>query len=550
MRRWMKLALGFIVVVLVGMLALPLLINANTFRPLLETQLTTALGRQVHLGNLSLSLLTGSLVANDLSIADDPAFGQAPFLIAKKLKIGVQMKPLIIARQLHVRSFAVDSPEIRLTRSADGTWNFSSMGHAASQRNPQQQTAFPDLTVGLVTIQDGRAIVESLPAQGQPHVYQHLGLTVTNFAFAKSFPFALTASVPGDGTIALAGEAGPINQQDAATTALQAQLTVKHLDPVAAGFLEPSTGLSMLADIDAHASSDGATLTSAGSIHAQRLVLMPGGAPTPQPVELTYAVTHTLKSNSGQVQDLAIKTGDVAAHLSGSYQLPADAPRVNLTLSGQSLPIDQLQALLPAVGVKLPHGSVLQGGTLTTTLAITGSLKDLTIAGPVEMDNTRLAGFNLGSKLQGMAALGGVQSGDATSIQTMRTTMQVTNAGVQTDNLYVLLPALGEATGSGSIAPGGALNYRLTVKLQTTKGIGQAGVGLLSAISGVAGDAASVLAAKGVPMTITGTTSDPSISIDLKSVLQKDLGKSLFGSKGQQQNPLGALGALFGNKNP
>lgn len=550
MRRWMKLALGLIVLVLVAMLALPLLINANSFRPLLETQLTTALGRQVHLGDLSLSVFTGSLVASDLSIADDPAFGQAPFLTAKTLKIGVQMQPLIVARQLRVRSFEVDSPEIRLTRSADGTWNFSSMGHAASQQNPQQQTAFPDLTVGLVTIQDGTAVGESLPAQGQPHVYQHLGLTVTNFAFAKSFPFALTASVPGDSTIALTGDAGPINQQDAATTALQAQLTVKHLDPVAAGFLEPSTGISMLADIDAHATSDGATLTSAGSIHAQRLVLLAGGAPTPQPVELTYTVTHTLKSNSGQVQDLAIKTGDVAAHLSGSYQLPADSPRVNLTLSGQSLPIDQLQALLPAVGVKLPNGSVLKGGTLTTTLAITGSLKDLTITGPVEMDHTRLVGFNLGNKLQGMAALGGVQSGDATSIQTMRTTMRVTNAGVQTDNLYVLLPALGETTGNGSIAPGGALNYRLTVKLQTTQGIGQAGVGLLSAISGVAGGTASAMAANGVPMTITGTTSHPSISIDLKSVLQKNLGQSLFGSKGQQQNPLGALGALFGNKKP
>ena len=67
---------------------------------------------------------------------------------------------------------------------------------------------------------------------------------------------------------------------------------------------------------------------------------------------------------------------------------------LNQKLTGQNLPIDDLQALLPAAGVKLPNGSVLQGGTLTTSLNITGPLDALDITGPVELNNTRLAGFN------------------------------------------------------------------------------------------------------------------------------------------------------------
>ena len=63
--------------------AIPLFVDANTFRPMIESRITTALSRKVTLGTLSLSLMTGSLVANDLTIAEDPKFGQTPFFTAK-----------------------------------------------------------------------------------------------------------------------------------------------------------------------------------------------------------------------------------------------------------------------------------------------------------------------------------------------------------------------------------------------------------------------------------------------------------------------------------
>ena len=51
---------GIIVAVLIVIaIALPFFIDANMFRPKLETDLTAALGRQVKVGNLSLSLFTG-----------------------------------------------------------------------------------------------------------------------------------------------------------------------------------------------------------------------------------------------------------------------------------------------------------------------------------------------------------------------------------------------------------------------------------------------------------------------------------------------------------
>ncbi len=68
----------------------PFFVNADTFRPTIQADLSSALGRQVTLGHIGLSLITGSLVADDISIADDPKFSTSPFLEAKKLRIGVE----------------------------------------------------------------------------------------------------------------------------------------------------------------------------------------------------------------------------------------------------------------------------------------------------------------------------------------------------------------------------------------------------------------------------------------------------------------------------
>ena len=124
---------GIVVVVLLLIaIALPFLINVNSFRPKLESELTEALGREVKVGNLSLSILSGSVSAEDLSIADDPAFSKDPFIRAKSLKVGVEVMPLIFSKKLHVTDITLDKPEIALLRDAAGKWNFSSLGNKSA----------------------------------------------------------------------------------------------------------------------------------------------------------------------------------------------------------------------------------------------------------------------------------------------------------------------------------------------------------------------------------------------------------------------------------
>ncbi len=535
-----SILVAVVVLLLLAVLLIPLFVNGNTFRPTLETQLSTALGRKVTLGNLSFSIFSGSLVADNVSIADDPAFGSKPFLQAQSLHIGVEVAPLVFHQQLIVTSFVADSPSINLIHNAQGVWNFSDMGRNAGSRtqNTQKESALPNFTVGEMKVVNGTAVVSDVPSTGPPMTYSNLNLSVKEFSFAKSFPFVLSAGIPGAGLLDVNGTAGPVSQKDASETPLNATITLKHFDPVAAGFIQPSQGISMLADITAQVASNGQTLTSNGTVHAAQLKLVPNGTPTPSPVNIAYNVNHNLDGRNGQIKDLGISTGGVTVHVNGTYTITPSAVNLALHLAAPNLPINQVEALLPAAGVRLPSGSSLQGGTLTANLAITGPATAPTISGPVQVDNTRLAGFDLGSKIGGLKPTSGSQGG--TQIQTLRANVNSSPQGTRIDNLYTSVPVLGTATGAGTISPQGALNFQVVAKLNTTSGVAGQALGGLNAASGVVGQAVTTAAANGIPVHITGTTSSPVIQADLSQLLQKNAGniiKQQLMGNGSKQNP-------------
>ncbi len=521
-KRWVKVAVAIAAVFLLVVIVVPLLVNADTFRPRIETELSAALGRQVTLGHLSLSLLSGSLVAREISIADDAAFSASPFLEAKSLHIGVELGPLLFHRQLRVTRFLVDSPAIQLIHAANGKWNFSSIGEASTaSTGAKQPTALPDLTVAELQIKDGKATVSSLPATGKPFVYSGINLTIRNLSFTRSFPFELAAKLPGNGSLQLKGDAGPLAQKDAADTPFRATLDLKQFNPVAAGVIDADKGISMVVDTTAQVASDGSNLTSSGKVQAANLQLSRTGSPAPHPVNIDYEVANNLEARTGQVKDLAIHTGAVAVHVNGGFRMTPQNVLLDLHLAAPNLPIDQVEELLPTVGVRLPSGSSLHGGTLTANLAITGPATATTIAGPVEIDNTQLAGFDLGSKIQGIHAAG---SGGGTAIQTVRTNVNSSPQTTQFTNIYAAVPQIGTATGSGTVSPAGELNFNLVASFSATSGVGAIAGQAVSAVNSLIGGFlhpnAKPTQNNSIPLTITGTASNPSIRANLGAMLR------------------------------
>ena len=124
MKTGLKVVGIIVVLIIVAAIALPFLINVNDFRPRIESGLSDALGRQVKVGNLSLSILSGSVQADQLAVADDPKFSGSPFMQAKTLQVGVEVMPLIFSKQLNVTNLVIEQPQVVLLRNNDGVWNF------------------------------------------------------------------------------------------------------------------------------------------------------------------------------------------------------------------------------------------------------------------------------------------------------------------------------------------------------------------------------------------------------------------------------------------
>ena len=159
--RWLRITGIAVAVLLVILFALPFLINVNSFRPKIESELTNVLGRPVTLGELSLSLLSGKVGVENVSIADDPAFSKSPFVTAKSLKVGVELMPLIFSKTLNVTGIVLDEPKIILLKGANGTWNFSTLGGPGAKKSdePAKQGTPKNLSIGKVEITNGELAV-------------------------------------------------------------------------------------------------------------------------------------------------------------------------------------------------------------------------------------------------------------------------------------------------------------------------------------------------------------------------------------------------------
>jgi len=517
--RILAIVVGLLIVIAI---AIPFFVDANTFRPKLETDLTAALGRQVKVGNLSLSLFSGSVSADNISIADDPAFSKSPFVQAKSLKVGVELIPLIFSKTLNVTELTLNQPEISLVKSENGEkWNFSSLGgNNPSASKPAASPApssgpNPNLSVAKLNVNEGRLTVSRAGSNQKIRVYDKVNIEVTNFAFTSSFPFKMTAELPANGSLKLEGKAGPIDANNAAETPLDAKVTVKNMNLAASGFIDPAAGIAGVADYDGTVTSDGHEAKTEGKLTATNLQVVQKGSPAGRPVQVSYTVMHNLAKETGSIPQCEISMGKAVAHLTGTYDAHGKVTAVDLKLNGQGMPVDDLEAMLPALGVILPPKATLKGGTLHTDMAINGPVDKLVTVGTVKLENSTLANFDLGSKLSAISALAGKKTGNDTTIQNFSSNVRVAPEGTKADNINLNVPSIGVVTGAGTVSPANQLAFKMN----------------------------AALGGMGIPFSVEGTTSDPKFVPDVKG-MATGLLKGLTSGKGNQ-NPADSVLGLF-----
>src|SRR5262249_31386767 len=282
--RKLGIAILIVVVLLVAAaLIVPHLIDINQYHGKIQAEVQKRLGRQVSLGNMHLSLFPPSFQVENATIAEDPRFNSSrPFANAEKLAISVKFWPLL-RKEVEVKSLELDRPHIELIRDALGVWNFATLGQepkpapakqtSSSKNAPQPTTATPpkseqpagQFSLANLFINDGQVAITDLQKHQSRAVYDHIDLTLNDFAPNQQFSLKLTAHLPGTGkqTLMLEGKGGPITEADMLNTPFDGTL---RLDQVSTGAAQKFLNSQSLNGIDAVISGDAKVKNSSGKL--------------------------------------------------------------------------------------------------------------------------------------------------------------------------------------------------------------------------------------------------------------------------------------------
>jgi len=568
MGKKLRILVIVVAVVVVLLLVAPFLIPVNSFRPTIEAKASEALGRKVEVGDLSLSLITGSLGAKNLSVGDDPKFSSSPFLTAKSLSVAVEIFPLIFSKTLNVTGIAIDEPQVTLLRNPAGQWNYSSLGGSTSgSAKPAAKSSAPsssaeEISVKKLELKDGKIILGTTNSQKRS-TYDHVNVTASNVSMNSQFPLTVSASLPGGGEFKLDGTAGPLDKSDTALTPLNAKIHVGSLNLASAGFLDPSLGLGGLVDLDSTIASKNGSAETNGSLKLSKALLVQGGSPAGVPAVIDYATKYDLKKNSGVITPSTVKIGSAVAHVNGTYDRQGEETVVNVKLAGDSMPAKDLEAFLPAIGVNLPKGASLNAGTLSTNLNIKGPTNKLVTDGTIGLFAAKLEGFDLGAKMAPIATLTGLKTGKDLEIEKLTTIVHMAPTGLRAEDFNAILPALGTLKGAGTLDAKNNLDFKMVATLTGGilggSGSVSSGIGSLLGATTGAGKSGNCKNGTTIPFMIQGTASDPKFVPDVggvaASLLKSELGCSGGTPLGASEkgattpaNAVEALTGLFGKK--
>jgi len=137
--KWIAVAVAAVVVLAIAALAaVPYLVDTPRIQALIASTASQALGRPVKFSSVSVSVLPRpAVVLKELEVAEDPAFGKAPFLRLNQAELRLKLWPLFLFR-VEPGDFVLKEPVIALLQSADGRWNIASLGQPADGRAPSR----------------------------------------------------------------------------------------------------------------------------------------------------------------------------------------------------------------------------------------------------------------------------------------------------------------------------------------------------------------------------------------------------------------------------
>ena len=575
MKRFVWIAGGLCAAALLLVLLLPVLIDLEPLKARWLPVAERALGRQLVVGHIRLSLLPVGVTLQQIAVMDDPAFGDKPFFTAEAVTVRPALWPLL-HRQVDIAALTVTNPSVTLIKRGDGRWNYQTIGSSAPpDRPPAAGPAAPSSGPPMATpalnalrLINGRITVHDPRAGSPPMAADRINLSVTNLRLGETVVVngsvhvsAWTAPIALSGRIRLAAAAAPAVITDAdlrvglGRSDLHVVVRPDHEGSAASGS-SPASGSgwtvrveSKRLDLDDLTAGSAQTAAPAGAVAAAVPANRPAGDPPPSEaapwpgevaVDVTIGALHlhqqaiTDVHGSGRMTGGAVHIDTLTAKVAGGTVeargtvnlARADRP-FDGTVAARSVDLELLQRAWSASEPRMT-------GTATASAAMNGTLgarwdwreavKTLEGEGRVDVRDGAILGVDLsgtvtqqlhtliGRAVSRTADRGRTPFSTATAVATLREGIaSIGSFQVESDDFSL------SASGRVGLTPPRPLGLKAEMRLSKpiSRQFDKSAVSLLSDRGRLA-----------IPVLIQGTVAEPVVLPDAK-LLARRTGKRL-----------------------
>lgn len=296
MLKWILIGVVVLVALLAAaLLAVPLLVDTPAIQAYVSQAAAHALGRPVKFASLSVSALPlPGVRLRGLQVAEDPAFGTAPFLTVGEGRMGIRLGALLRGR-VELADLTLDQPRIRVVEDVAGRLNISSLGgaggsgtvspgHGAASR--PGAAAAGAVLLSRVRIVNGTVTYQRAGAGASQFSLEKINVTVSQVALgdvlrlrgeALGQPGGVQLSL-SEGTVSLAGGRSFADAPVSASVDLEA----RDVGVLAAVFV-PSPAVAGPLKAKLRVSGTAARLTANGALTFDRLTLSEQQPHCPEP---------------------------------------------------------------------------------------------------------------------------------------------------------------------------------------------------------------------------------------------------------------------------
>jgi uncharacterized protein involved in outer membrane biogenesis len=421
MRKLVIAVVAVVVLLIVVMLLLPHLIDVNQYRGQIQAQLQSRLNRPVALGAMDLAVFPLRVQAQNVVIGEDPRYhSNLPFADVGEMDISVKLFPLL-SKTIAIQSLTLKRPKIELIKDQAGVWNFASLGQpqAAPLTNaappPTQakpaapaQAPAPTASEGSsfaldeLKITDGQVAVTDFQKQQARAVYDHIDLTLKDYAPNQPFSVDLTAHVPGKGaeTLSLSGKGGPVNQAQMSSTPFDGKLKLNEVSLAGAQkFLNNAAleGTDAMLSGSTDLTNAGGKMAAKGSLKINDAVIH--NVQVGYPITADFNVTDDLGNDVIQIGKGDVKLGSTPLALTGTLNTHAATTVADVNVSAGDASIEDAARLAAAFGVAFSPNAKITG-KLTANVHAQGPTDKLALNGTVNGHNLEVTGKDIPSAVK------------------------------------------------------------------------------------------------------------------------------------------------------